>query len=188
MEQIEQWVVQWQAGHEGAAEQLYNQFRVQTYRLAYGLLGNTHDAEEVMQDALQYALANIQKYDVQQAKFSTWLHTITISRARNRLRRKWLPSISLDWLLAQDKDVDAKQKGLEDKLIHGELWQMVQGLKPTWREVILLRFWLAYSYPEMADILNCPVGTAQSRTRRALAALRKQLQGASTIRLQEKSL
>ena len=99
MEQIEHWVVQWQAGNEGAAEQLYNQFRVQTYRLAYGLLGNTHDAEEVMQDALQYALANIQKYDAQQAKFSTWLHTITISRARNRLRRKWLPSISLDWLL-----------------------------------------------------------------------------------------
>lgn len=84
----------WQAGEEEAAEALYNAHRSDVYRLAYALLGNAEDAEEVAQDALTYALVNIRHYAPERASFATWLHTITVSRCRDRQRRKRLVSFS----------------------------------------------------------------------------------------------
>jgi len=55
------YIERWQRGDERAAELLYNQFREQTFRLAYGLLGHREDAEEAAQDALTYALVNIKQ-------------------------------------------------------------------------------------------------------------------------------
>ena len=66
-------IQRWQQGDERAAEQLYNYHRDATYRLAYGLLSNREDAEEVAQDALTYALVNINRYDSSLSRFSTWL-------------------------------------------------------------------------------------------------------------------
>ena len=82
-----------QDGDERAARQLFDQFNLRTYRLALGLLGDEADAEEVAQDALTYALLNITRYRADLSSFSTWLHTITVSRARDKRRRKILPSI-----------------------------------------------------------------------------------------------
>ncbi len=97
-------IQRWQGGDERAAEAIYNYHREATFRLAYGLLGNTADAEEAAQDALTYALTHINHYDTQRASFATWLHTITVSRCRDRQRRRWLPTFSLThWLrLGQD--------------------------------------------------------------------------------------
>ena len=88
-----------QAGDERAAKLLFELYYLRTFRLALGLLGDEADAEEVAQDALTYALLNIVRYRAELSSFSTWLHTITVSRARDKRRRKLLPSISLaQWL------------------------------------------------------------------------------------------
>ena len=172
-------IQRWCAGDEQAAEALYNHCQVAIFRLAYGILGNPKDAEEVAQDALTYALLNIQQYDPQRAKFTTWLHTITVSRCRNRLKRKQFLTLSLaDWLTGGG---DAPDPALdqENYLIHKEscqeVWQAVQGLKPVLREAILLRYWAGHSFREMADILGCPMPTAQSRVRLAYKKLRQTL-------------
>ena len=86
MTDINALIERWQGGDQRAAEVLYNHHRNQTFRLAYGLLGNQADAEEAAQDALTYALTNIRRYDSQRAGFGTWLHTITVSRCRDRQR------------------------------------------------------------------------------------------------------
>jgi DNA-directed RNA polymerase specialized sigma24 family protein len=54
-------IQRWQGGDERAAEAIYNYHREATFRLAYGLLGNTADAEEAAQDALTYALSHIRQ-------------------------------------------------------------------------------------------------------------------------------
>src|SRR5512135_113045 len=96
---IDELIHRWQEQDERAAEALYNHFRDQVFQLAYGLLGNLADAEEVAQDALGYALLNIRRFDPDRSSFRTWLHTITVSRCRNRYRRKRLSSVSLfTWL------------------------------------------------------------------------------------------
>ncbi len=172
-------IERWQNGDQDAAQQLYAQHRDRVYRLAYGLLGNSEDAEEVAQDALTYALINIDRYDPQRAQYSTWLHTITVSRVRDKQRRKRFKLTSLtEWLeigkepVSDDVPLPRQSEQLFNRT---EVWQAVEGLTPQLREAIVLRFWAQHSFKEMAAIIGCPLGTAQSRVRRGFEALRKQL-------------
>jgi len=179
MADINTLIERWRADDTPAAEAIYNQYRDSIYRLAYGLLGEPADAEEVTQDALAYALINIKRYNPERASFATWLHTITISRCRDKRRRRRLSSVPLfTWLESGEDRIDPSatpedQANREDT--RSEVWRAVQTLSPPLREAILLRYWAGHTYREMADILGCPVPTAQSRVRLAYERLRTQL-------------
>jgi RNA polymerase sigma factor (sigma-70 family) len=178
MTDISALIERWQAGDQRAAEALYNYHRNQTFRLAYALLGNQADAEEAAQDALTYALTNIRRYDSQRASFSTWLHTITVSRCRDRLRaqRRRLPQLSLtNWLNWGERALDpapSQEQQMVTAEVHGEVWEAVQSLSSPLREAVLLRYWAGHTFKEMAEILDCPLPTAQSRVRLAYQRLR----------------
>jgi RNA polymerase sigma-70 factor (ECF subfamily) len=179
MADVNAYIQRWQQGDERAAELLYNHHRDATFRLAYGLLGNREDAEEVAQDALTYALVNINRYDANLSRFSTWLHTITVSRCRDKRRRKILPQFSLTLWLQRGQDIPDYEPGPEGAATSSEtqsqVWQAVQQLKPPLREAIILRYWSGQTYREMAEILGCPLPTAQSRVRLAYDHLRSLL-------------
>lgn len=179
MSQMEGLIQRWQGGDERAAEAIYNHHREATFRLAYGLLGNTTEAEEAAQDALTYALTHINHFDPGRATFPTWLHLIIVSRCRDRQRRHWLPTFSLTHWLQRGQDAPDPTPGPERQAIqgeiHSEVWQAVQGLSQPLREAILLRYWADHTYQEMADILDCPLRTAQSRVRLAFDRLRARL-------------
>ncbi len=169
----------WQAGDERAAEALYDHHRDLVFRLAYGLLGEPADAEEVAQDALAYALTRIARYDPQRGSFVTWLHAITVSRCRDRQRRRRSPSLSLTaWLqrghCLPDPALDAERHMILQET-RSDVWNAVQALSPLLREAILLRYWAGHTYREMAEILGCPLRTAQSRVRLAYQRLRAAL-------------
>lgn len=182
-------VQRWQAGDERAAEALYNHHRGSVFRLAYGLLGDAADAEEVAQDALTYALVNIHRYDPGRASFATWLHTITVSRCRDRHRRRRLLIFSLTAWLQRGRDVPDSTPGPESRTIQAEtrsqVWEAVQALNRPLREAVLLRYWAGHTYREMAEILDCPVPTAQSRVRLAYKRLRVTLAPAGLVGLRE---
>ncbi len=169
----------WRSGEQRAAELLYEQNRNRTYRLAYGLLGNSEDAEEVAQDALTYALVNIDRYDASRARFTTWLHTITVSRVRDKQRRKRFSLSSLtEWLeIGKEPESDDVPLETQSEQLFGrkEVWTAVESLTPQLREAVVLRYWGQYSFKEMAAIMECPLGTAQSRVRRGFETLRKRL-------------
>jgi RNA polymerase sigma-70 factor (ECF subfamily) len=178
MTDINALIERWQAGDERAAEALYYHHREQTFRLAYGLLGNQADAEETAQDALHYALSHIRRYDPRRASFSTWLHTITVSRCRDRYRqrRRLLPQFSLTaWLQGGGNEPDPSP-GQEQQVVKAEIYnevlEAVQRLSPALREAILLRYWAEHTYREIAEILDCPISTAQGRVRLAYQHLR----------------
>jgi RNA polymerase sigma-70 factor (ECF subfamily) len=181
-------IQRWQKGDERAAEAIYNYHRESTFRLAYGLLGNPADAEETVQDALTYALTHINHYDPQRARFTTWLFTITVSRCRDRQRRRRLPTFSmLHWLQrggdAPDPTPTPEHHAIQAET-HSEVWAAVQALSPQLREAILLRYWAGHTYQEMADILDCPLRTAQSRVRLAYKQLRATLAPVKSINIQ----
>ena len=192
MPNIDALIERWQNGDERAAEALYSHHRDLVFRLAYGLLGNPADAEEVAQDALTYALVNIHRYDPDRAGFATWLHTITVSRCRDRYRRRRLPSLSLTAWLGRGGDLPDPAPAPERRAIQAEtrsqVWEAVQTLSRPLREAILLRYWAGHTYREMAGILDCPVGTAQSRVRLAYQRLRSALAPAGLTNLEEKEL
>ncbi len=179
MSDIDALIQRWLNGDESAAEAIYHQCRGATFGLAYALLDNSADAEEVTQDVLTYALSHIDRYDPQRARFATWLHTITVSRCRNMRRRHFLPSVPLfAWLEGGNDEVDSAPD-LETLAVQqdarDEIWAAIHSLSQPLREAILLRHWADYSYQEIAQILGCPLRTAQSRVRLAHQQLKGRL-------------
>jgi RNA polymerase sigma-70 factor (ECF subfamily) len=187
---LEALIQRWQTGDQHAAEVLYNQQREPILRLAYGLLGDPADAEEAAQDALAYALLHIDRYDVGRASFSTWLHTITVSRCRDRQRRRRLPTTPLfSWQQGEepiDQAVSLEHQSHRQE-IRNQIWQAVQALSPPLREAIVLRYWAGHTFKEMSQILKCPLSTAQSRVRLAYDRLRTQLTSADLAAFEEES-
>jgi RNA polymerase sigma-70 factor (ECF subfamily) len=185
-------IERWRAGESRAAEALYKRYAAPVYRLAYGLLASPEDAEEVAQDVMGYALAHIDRYDAGRARFTTWLHTIAVSRCRDKRRRKWLPRLSLTALLGWGGDITDPGRRPEQVSAagetRGEVWSAVQALSPLLREAVLLRYWSEHTYREMAEILGCPVPTAQSRVRLAFLELRQRLSRADWASLEKESL
>jgi RNA polymerase sigma-70 factor (ECF subfamily) len=167
------------SGDEKAAEAIYQAHNTRVYRLAYGLLGDEAEAEEVMQDVMVYALSHLDRFDPQRAAFTTWLHTITVSRCRDKRRRKQLPSVPLRNWIRGGGDLVTSAAGPEEMAIvqedRHELWQALDQLNPKLREAIVLRYWGGHTYREMAQVLSCPLPTAQSRVRLAYERLRELL-------------
>ena len=164
---------------ERAAEALYQTHHKRVYRLAYALLGDVGDAEEVMQDTMVYALTRVKSFDPQRASFTTWLHTITVSRCRDRQRRKRPAYVPFDGHTEGADRLENVVAGTEEATIAREsrleLWKALDQLSPKLREAIVLRYWSGHTYQEVAEILHCPLPTAQSRVRLAYDQLRKLL-------------
>jgi RNA polymerase sigma-70 factor (ECF subfamily) len=161
-------VKQARAGNETACSELYQTMAGQVYRLAYGILLNSQDAEEVVQDSFVYALQNLHRYDSSKSAFRTWLYMITLSRCRNKRRRKWLPTISLtelaDWVSGNDSQPESSAETTyrSDLVI-----KAMAHLSPKLREAVALRYFDGLSFREMSEIIGCPQKTAESRIRLA---------------------
>lgn len=184
-------IERWSAGDQNAAEQIYNLHRERTFRLAYALLGNTEDAEEAAQDALTYALLNIHQFDDRRSQFSTWLHMITVSRSRDLLRKRRMPTLSLNAWIQRWQSPAAPEPGPEQQAIKAEaaqaLWGSIQALAPVLREAIVLRHWCGHTYQEIAEIVGCPMKTAQSRVRLAHQKLTQTLAQADLKQISEET-
>ena len=173
---LEALIERWRGGDQRAAESIYNLHREQTFRLAYGLLGNPDDAEEAAQDALSYALLHIHHFDAHRSQFRTWLYTITVSRSRDLLRKRRVPALPF-----RHSPTDIRpgpEQRAENKEDQNSVWRALQSLSPPLREVILLRHWGGHTFQEIAEICHCPLKTAQSRVRLAyqkLAGLLKEV-------------
>lgn len=167
------------AGEEAAYVALYNQHAGMIYRLAYGLLLNREDAEEVLQDSFEYAFRKLENYHPQKSAFTTWLYRITISRCRNKRRRKWLPTLPLRLLPQQD--VVDEQAPTPDRILELDeqqtiVWEALGRLSDKLREAAILRYYSGLQYSEIGKILGIPAKTAESRVRLAHKALRDYLE------------
>lgn len=169
-QQILDWIQQALAGEQTAFSQLYNHYASGIYRLCYSLVLNKQDAEDVMQESFVYAFKNLARFDADKASFKTWLYTITVSRCRNTYRRKRFPTIDLSQLL-QLQLPGPKSETPEAALSQRESVEAIQKalveLSPILREAVVLRYGHGLTYREMADIMDCPHKTAESRVRLA---------------------
>ena len=155
-------------GDSLAQAELYRQHYGQTFRLAYSLLSEAQDAEEVAQDVLAYVLTHLGQYDPVRGAFNTWLYAMTVNRCRNKRRRKQLAQIPLlHWLKSETKEtVDVQQTPdylLQQDERHQAVHQALEQLPNKQREATVLRYFHELSYDEIGQILNCSASTAQSR-------------------------
>lgn len=165
-------------GDETAQRALYEAHHAPAFRLAYLLLQDGLDAEEVVQDAFVYAFRHIDRYDPDRASFWTWLRVILVSRCRNKRRRKRLPRISLEALVAvgqtpaETKEESDPASALERLDLRRSVWEALQEVSEGARDALILRFYEGLPYAEMAEILGCSSEAARSRVVHGKAQLR----------------
>lgn len=166
------------AGEEAAYIAVYNEYAGQIYRLCFSLLQNRQDAEEVLQDAFEYAFRKLDRFDSRKASFKTWLYQIAISRCRNKRRRKWLITMPLTYATGQqieDNTIPTPVESLDMSERQRMVWKALGELSPKLRETAVLRYYEGFTYSEIGKILSIPAKTAESRMRLAHKALRKLL-------------
>jgi len=147
------------------------------YNLALRMLGNVQAAEDATQEALLSAWRGIGKF--KGGNFRTWLYRITANVCRDELRRlKRRPTISLEDLPLEPPDLPSTESP-EDYTMRQELSQQIQSgldqLPPELRIAVILRNIQGLSYEEIAQALNCPLGTVRSRISRGRTQLRDYL-------------
>ncbi|MEP7286764.1 MAG: RNA polymerase sigma factor [Chloroflexota bacterium] len=177
-------------GDQQAYAALYAAVSPGVYRLAYSILLHKQDAEDVVQEAMVYAFRNLRRYEVVRGAFRTWLYTITVSRCRNARRRKWLPMTALNNLLntaiePAAPDDHTPEAALARLGVREALEKALTTLSPRLREAIALRYGQGLTYREMADVLECPQKTAESRVRLAHEALRQAMAETDNVLLEE---
>ena len=115
---------------------------------------------------------------------------IAVSRSRDILRKRRLPAESLtEWLFrkritSSSAPFDPEKTTIE-KEYRGTIIEAIQELNPLYREVIVLRHWGGHTYKEIADIVGCPLRTAQSRARLAYRRLEKKLRDSDLLQFTE---
>jgi RNA polymerase sigma factor (sigma-70 family) len=149
------------------------------YRFARWLTSSTADAEDLVQEAFLRAFRAFDSLRSSDAK--AWLLAIVrnchATALRQQQRRTFVPlpdeqeARSDADVLALSVDPDGAPGGRDDRLT---LEQLIAGLAPEHREVLLLREMEDMSYREIADVTQVPIGTVMSRLARARSALRAQ--------------
>lgn len=166
--------------HDQAAYgELYDHFAAGIYRLCYSLLLNREDAEDVAQDSFVYAFRNLHRYDGARSSFKTWLYTIAICRCRNQYRRYKLPTLDLGALLQNGIPAprsETPEAAFARQSARESLEGALAALSPRLREAVVLRYGHGLTFREIAEVMDCPPKTAESRVRLAHEALRALLQ------------
>ena len=168
-------------GDEAAQRVLYETFYAAAFRLAYLLLRDGNDAEEVVQDGFVYVFRNLQRYDSERGSFWTWLRIVLVSRCRNKRRRRQLHLVSLEMLDAAGASPAVPEPAsdpagaLEMRGTRLAVWEALQRVSPGARETLVLRYYEGLPYAEIAAILGCSADAARARVAHGKAQLRRLL-------------
>jgi RNA polymerase sigma-70 factor (ECF subfamily) len=164
-------------------DRIVDEYQRRLYGFALRMTGNREDAEEIVQDAFVRAFRALGKMTEQQRaelRLQPWLYTITLNVTRNRLRSKRPTNVALDALAdpdallnnageGPDRPEDIIERGVDMQLVEQALLQLPMHL----RAAATLRFIEGRSHPEIAEILNQPIGTVKSHVHRAVRVLRR---------------
>jgi RNA polymerase sigma-70 factor, ECF subfamily len=154
------------AGSGLAAEELVSRHWENAYRIAFGVLGDAHLAEDVTQEAMVSMLAGLGRFDAGK-DFAPWLHRIVTNRAldwaRARERREQIPRLVAPALVESGSDP--------------RLTEALGSLPADQRVVVVLRHLAGYGTEEIASMLGIRRGTVGSRLRRGLDRLRSEMEG-----------
>ena len=157
-------------GNHTAWEALMRAHQEPVFRLAYLLLGDPDEAEDIAQETFVRAYRALNGFDLERP-LRPWLLRIASNLAHNRHRSIGRYLAALTRFARQDPDA-IKQTNLKAEDEGQALWQAVQQMAEPFQEVIYLRYFLDMSESEMVDALDVPPGTIKSRLHRALTKLR----------------
>jgi len=178
-------VTELQAGSETAFDWLVNHYHAPVYNLILGMLGDTADSADAAQEVFLKAFKGIRSFR-QGSSLKTWLYRIAIREALNH--RRWFKrhnqkNVSIDAQPAEGcapMEIEDFSATPFDQLAAHEIQVAVQGalqqVPDVFRSAVILRDLEGLSYEEVAEVLECTVGTVKSRILRGRRALKEILE------------
>lgn len=157
------------AGQQDAFAVLIERYKDAVQNLAYRMLSNITEAEDVTQEVFVRAYTQLATYKPTH-KFSTWLLSIASHLAIDQLRRRRFLALPLEdvpfleWMA--DLGVGPEQSALAGEQ-HDEIQAYLRRLHSKYRSVIVLRYWYDLSYDEIAAALNLTPALVKARLHRA---------------------
>ena len=157
------------ADDQDAFTVLVERYKDAVQNLAYRMLSNTAEAEDVTQETFVRAYTQLATYKPAH-KFSTWLLSIASHLAIDQLRRRRFLALPLedvpflDWIV--DVGTGPEQSALEGEQ-QDEVQTYLQRLPGKYRAVIVLRYWYDFSYEEIARTLDLTPALVKARLHRA---------------------
>ena len=154
------------------------------FNVGYKMLGNREDANDMSQETMIKIYRNLERFRGDSA-FSTWVYRITVNSCRDYLRSAYRRRECVFSGFGEDEEERPEFEvadyswqpeqlciaGEEEKYLHA----LIDGLKPQFRLVVVLRELNGLSYQEIAAASDISVGTVKSRLNRARAAMREQI-------------
>lgn len=180
---IKEKIKQVKKGDQSAFEDVVGIFQNRIYQHCLRMVGNTHEAEDLAQEAFIRAYINIYSFD-NNRKFSTWLYRIATNLTIDRLRKrkpdyyldaeiKGTEGLNMYSQLATDERLPEEEvEGLE---LQNHIHQEIASLPPIYRSIIILRYLEEFTLKEISEIMDIPLGTVKTRIHRGREALRKKL-------------
>jgi RNA polymerase sigma-70 factor (ECF subfamily) len=175
-----------QNGEVGAFDQLVLKYRGRVYSVVYNLTSNREDAADLTQDAFIKSFQSINRFQGQ-SSFFTWLYRIAVNSTLTHLRKNRLRTFFSFEKINEDDKVSAEviaaltdTTGADHETFARELQEKLneamQKLSIRHRTVITLFEIDGLGHQEIAEIMNCSVGTVRSRLHYAKQLLQSELQ------------
>jgi RNA polymerase sigma-70 factor, ECF subfamily len=171
-------------GDRRAFIDLVDLYKDKIYHLAYRMLHNVQESEDIVQETFLRVYTNLHRYDEAQ-KFSTWIYRIGTNLCIDRLRKR-KPSYSLDAEVTDSEGTDwysmlsSPDLTPEGELLLSETQQQVRdaidSLPEKYKSAVILRYLHDMSLQEISEVLDMPVTTVKTRVHRGREYLRQKLE------------
>ncbi len=166
-----------QALEEAALEVVYDTFQPPLYRYAYRLLGRPESAEDVVAETFQRLLQALYRGAGPRKHLQAWLYRVLYNLVVDQYRRQTSRLQRLPEDLADESGPDEEVQRL---IAQERVRQALHRLTREQQQVIVCKYLEGMSNDEVAAVMGKPVGAVKSLQHRALAALRRILEGSST--------
>ncbi len=161
-----------------AIAELYDRYSGMLQALSQRILGNSSDAEDVLQEAFLQVWNQAGRYDSKRSSVSTWLVLITRSRSIDRLRSRQVQQRTVTAAKQESSTTHTSPKGVGNVLLQerrNRLQQEMKDLPAEQRQVLEMAFFKGMTQSEISNQTGIPLGTVKTRTLLAMKKLRKAL-------------
>lgn len=166
-------------GDRAAFEEVYQRHAKLVFNLSYRMSGNPVDAEDLSQEIFVRIFRHLKRFNGKSA-LKTWIYRVAINHCRSRLGRKTLDTRELAEESERGVQLRDTRRDPEQRALATDASRTVErglrGLKPMFREAVVLRDLEGLSYEEIATVLSVRIGTVRSRIARGRDRLRAQLE------------
>ncbi|MDH5407097.1 MAG: RNA polymerase sigma factor [Gammaproteobacteria bacterium] len=160
---------------EMAFKLLVERYQQPLYQFIWRHVGNQDDALDLSQKVFLQVFSKAEQFR-SESKFKTWLYQIAINLCKNHFRgkdRQRIADVELEELELESEQSTMNEVEKIQEQTH--LFNAVKSLPDKQRTTLELRLYQEYTFAEIAEIMNCPVGTAKANYHHAIKSLKNTL-------------